>query len=113
MNNGKVTVRVPTILDLAERLRQIDSAAREADALESRLIEAGVSPEQAERAAEKAFRSGPLCMARTRKGTPCLCIGDGRGGRCKFHGGTSTGPRTPEGKRRALAALARYRLTRT
>ncbi|MGC9162995.1 MAG: HGGxSTG domain-containing protein [Thiomonas sp.] len=37
-------------------------------------------------------------------------MGDGRGGRCKLHGGMSTGPKTETGKRRALEALKRYRL---
>jgi hypothetical protein len=32
-------------------------------------------------------------------------------GRCKNHGGMSTGPRTPEGKARALANLKQYRVT--
>ncbi len=45
-----------------------------------------------------------VCGARTRKGTPCRCKPDGRGGRCKFHGGMSTGPKTPEGKARIVAA---------
>ncbi|VDY04957.1 MULTISPECIES: hypothetical protein [unclassified Thiomonas] len=62
------------ILALAERLHAIERAGREADELEARLIAAGVAPEQAERAAEKAFRAVPLCLARTRAGTPCLCI---------------------------------------
>ena len=44
-------------------------------------------------------RPGP-CGAKTRKGTPCraLCL-PGRT-RCRHHGGTSTGPRTAEGKAR-------------
>ncbi len=45
------------------------------------------------------------CGARTRAGTPCL----GRpmpNGRCRMHGGCSTGPRTAEG-------LARIRAART
>jgi len=44
------------------------------------------------------------CGARTRKGTPCRCRGLGRGGRCKLHGGASTGPRTKAGLARSLAA---------
>lgn len=94
---------------LCERLRQIQKAGQEADELEARLIAAGVDVDVAARAADKAFRAGPLCLAKTRKGTPCLCLGDGRGSRCHLHGGASTGPRTNEGKRRALAALERYR----
>lgn len=41
-----------------------------------------------------------VCGARTRKGTPCKQRNLERNGRCKFHGGLSTGPRTPEGKAR-------------
>ena len=43
------------------------------------------------------------CGARTRRGTACQCKGDGRGGRCKFHGGKSTGPRTEAGRARISA----------
>ncbi|MBW4048849.1 MAG: hypothetical protein HIU89_13255 [Proteobacteria bacterium] len=50
-----------------------------------------------------------LCKAKTRKGTACLALGAGRGGRCKNHGGESTGPKTDAGRKRALAALERYR----
>lgn len=46
------------------------------------------------------------CGARCRDGHPCGAPRSGRGGRCKLHGGRSTGPRTAEGKARALAALA-------
>jgi len=74
------------------------------------LIERGVDPERAEKAAAKAERNGcNLCLAKTRKGTPCIALGDGRGGRCKFHGGRSTGPKTEDGRRRSLEALARGR----
>jgi hypothetical protein len=48
--------------------------------------------------------SAALCGARTRRGTACRCRGVGRGGRCKFHGGLSTGPRTAAGKARIAAA---------
>ena len=45
---------------------------------------------------------GLECGARTRKGTPCrqlsLYVNNGR---CKFHGGMSTGPRTKRGKKRS------------
>ena len=47
------------------------------------------------------------CGAKTRKGRPCRCKGM-KNGRCKFHGGMSTGPRTPEGRRRALLNLKQY-----
>jgi hypothetical protein len=45
------------------------------------------------------------CGAKTRQGTPCKAIGLGKGGRCKNHGGASTGPRTPEGLARTTAAM--------
>lgn len=41
------------------------------------------------------------CGAKTRSGTRCALSGTGRGGRCKFHGGLATGPKTPEGKLRS------------
>ena len=45
------------------------------------------------------------CGAKTRKGTPCRCRGLGRRGRCKLHGGMSTGPKTAEGLARSVTAL--------
>lgn len=39
------------------------------------------------------------CGARTRAGTPCKQKGLYDCGRCRLHGGLSTGPRTREGKR--------------
>lgn len=39
-----------------------------------------------------------VCGARTRAGTPCKQRTIYRNGRCKFHGGLSTGPRTAAGK---------------
>jgi hypothetical protein len=57
-----------------------------------------------------------ICGARNRRGEPCQCKLLLRGGRCRFHGGLSTGPRTPDGKARSLAALRegwrRWRLQR-
>ncbi|MBC7945603.1 MAG: hypothetical protein H7X91_10165 [Burkholderiales bacterium] len=41
------------------------------------------------------------CGAKTRKGTPCKQKAIYGNGRCKFHGGLSTGPRTAEGKARS------------
>jgi hypothetical protein len=41
------------------------------------------------------------CGAKTRAGTPCKRFDLYDNGRCKFHGGMSTGPRTPEGKKRS------------
>ncbi len=49
-----------------------------------------------------------LCRAKTRQGTPCKRKGLPNG-RCRNHGGMSTGAKTPEGKRRALANLRQFR----
>ena len=49
------------------------------------------------------------CGARTRAGTPCKSKPASANGRCKWHGGASTGPRTADGKSRALANLRQFR----
>ena len=46
---------------------------------------------------------GALCGARTRAGTPCRRTALLPAGRCRLHGGRSTGPRTVEGKARSAA----------
>jgi hypothetical protein len=48
--------------------------------------------------------SAPRCGAKTRRGTSCKSPAMANG-RCRMHGGASTGPRTPQG-------LARSRLAR-
>lgn len=45
--------------------------------------------------------AGLTCGATTRTGTPCKRRDLYRSGRCKLHGGLSTGPRTVKGKRRS------------
>ena len=67
----------------------------------------------------------PICGAKTRKGipkyqgtprqwegTPCRCKELLKGGRCRFHGGLSTGPKSGTGKAMSYAArdagYARY-----
>jgi hypothetical protein len=47
------------------------------------------------------------CNARTRSGRPCRAWGLLPSVRCKWHGGMSTGPRTPEGIAIARANLAK------
>jgi hypothetical protein len=44
--------------------------------------------------------TAPRCGAKTRRGTACQSPAM-RNGRCRMHGGTSTGPRTPEGLARS------------
>jgi len=52
--------------------------------------------------------NGLICGAKTRRGTPCQCKALLRGGKCKFHGGMSTGAKTPQGKARQLAGFYRW-----
>ena len=47
---------------------------------------------------------GQRCEARTRKGTLCQRPGNKINGRCKLHGGRSTGPRTKNGLARLVAS---------
>ncbi len=44
------------------------------------------------------------CGARTRKGNPCRAMAINGKGRCKFHGGMSTGPKTVAGRARIAEA---------
>jgi hypothetical protein len=82
-----------------------------------------VASAQRERARREAFqrpehvtvkRQRPKCGAKTRQGTPCQApaVWDRerdrpRNGRCRMHGGLSTGPRTPEGRRVAAENVRR------
>ena len=63
--------------------------------------------------AGRATRFGPnwpgkRCLAKTRQGTPCQNPAIGGRNRCKLNGGKSTGPRTPEGKARSIAARTKH-----
>ncbi len=49
----------------------------------------------------------PRCGAKTRAGCPCQAPAM-TNGRCRMHGGLSTGPRTPEGRARVRAANTRH-----
>lgn len=51
----------------------------------------------------RSFRR--VCGARKKDGERCRSKDLHRGGKCKFHGGLSTGARTPEGKARSIAAM--------
>jgi hypothetical protein len=49
------------------------------------------------------FTKAPRCGARTRRGTGCQSPAMPNG-RCRLHGGLSTGPRTPDGLERSRKA---------
>jgi len=51
---------------------------------------------------------GQRCGAKTRKGTACQRPASKRNGRCRVHGGASTGPRTEEGRARISEANLRH-----
>jgi hypothetical protein len=54
-----------------------------------------------------------LCGASARStGKPCQAPGKGRGGRCKLHGGMSTGPKTEQGRQRLREAMRRRWLSK-
>ncbi|HRO15346.1 MAG TPA: helix-turn-helix transcriptional regulator [Paracoccus sp. (in: a-proteobacteria)] len=60
-----------------------------------------------EREAQRAAKRRVRCNARTCKGTPCRNRSEPGRRRCKFHGGLSTGARTPEGIARIRDAQRR------
>lgn len=57
--------------------------------------------------AEAAAKRRVRCGAMTRKGMPCRAMSVPGKQRCKFHGGMSTGARTPEGVERIREAQRR------
>ncbi len=62
-------------------------------------FEAHLLPPQPDEPIMPAFLRGLTCGAKTRKGTPCQRRDLHRSGRCRLHGGLSTGPKTEAGKR--------------
>ena len=47
---------------------------------------------------------GQRCGAKTRRGTACQRPANKQNGRCRLHGGASTGPRTEQGRAKIAAA---------
>lgn len=50
------------------------------------------------------YAARPACGAKNRKGQPCANKAMSGRRRCRFHGGLSTGPKTPAGRARIAAA---------
>lgn len=75
------------------------------------IIEASISHalfRMMEKKIRQRARRRVTCGAKTtRKGTPCRNKSEPGRRRCKFHGGKSTGPRTPEGRARIAEAQRR------
>ena len=76
--------------------------------LQGQLLALREDPSSVELTPELGRFIATRCGAMTRKGTPCRCKGM-KNGRCRLHGGMSTGPRTPEGRLRALRNLKQFR----
>src|SRR5271169_48675 len=53
------------------------------------------------------FTKAARCGAGTRRGTPCQCPAMANG-RCRLHGGLSTGPKTAEGIERIRRAVTKH-----
>jgi hypothetical protein len=53
------------------------------------------------------FFQAPRCHAKTRRGTACLSPAMANG-RCRMHGGSSTGPKTAEGRERIRRASTKH-----
>lgn len=86
-----------------------DTGAR-ADASVRQHVLPAWSGEYLERIARREASARVICGARRhRDGQPCQAKSEPGKRRCRFHGGRSTGPRTPEGKARALANLRQFR----
>ncbi len=66
-------------------------------------MSASAPPPQPTAESPAAPHRAPPCGARTRAGSPCLGLAMANG-RCRLHGGASTGPRTAAGLARMIAA---------
>ena len=53
------------------------------------------------------FSKAPRCGAKNRRGVPCQCPAMANG-RCRLHGGLSTGPKTAEGIARIRRAVTKH-----
>ena len=63
----------------------------------------GSSPEALPRELIPKALKELICEAKTREGTLCISRDLYSNGRCRLHGGLSTGPKTLEGKQRSAA----------
>lgn len=92
----------------AREQASIDAILAKRAAAQSRVL-AEAEAFRAKRDAELKAKERVNCGARTRSGNPCRCKSVPGKRRCKWHGGCSTGPRTAEGKEKALANLKQFR----
>jgi len=105
MNGSENSCFVDPQSELRRRYRE---AGRKYEAARRTLMAAGVPVYEMGRHlphVDWTLFSGLRCGAKNRRGTPCKRVDIYASGRCKLHGGCSTGPTTPEGKARALRNL--------
>ena len=91
----------------------VESNDRTPDPMQGQSMELTLVNHQKLIEADRATRFGPgwpgtICLAKTRQGTPCQNPVVTNRNRCRMHGGKSTGPRTPEGKARSIAAHTKH-----
>lgn len=117
----KTSAQRPELIDAFALVRMSPGSERSARAQESDGlpgITAGIAGAHA-RACESGSRielkavpdrRRVVCGAkRHRDGEPCRALCEPGKKRCRFHGGRSTGPKTVEGKAKALANLRQFR----
>lgn len=68
---------------------------------------------QQQTTASNENRRNPCGARRHRDGLPCKALSQPGKRRCRFHGGSSTGPRTQEGKARSLRNLKQWQRPRS
>lgn len=100
LRNAKVIMKNPIVLEIQDQYIQVEYERKNRDISEfmHKYVRAHVMGY-----GMNSIRK--MCGAKTRQGTPCKNTRLYNNGRCKNHGGLSTGPRTEEGKTRALANL--------
>ncbi len=110
-NHGQRELEPPSDEELARLEMELPDIALPADSelLELPDLENMEAAIAAEREARRIRYLASLprlkrCGAKTRSGKPCQCWAMPNG-RCYLHGGASTGPKTPEGRRRAIEAM--------
>lgn len=108
----------PLSFEIATRLTKLDKAQLEHIELADvdKFVDEKIARKKASHSTKPAkgnfWTQRPKCGAKTRAGGKCQAsvVWDKvsnrpRNGRCRLHGGLSTGAKTPEGKRRSLAGL--------
>ena len=73
------------------------------DAMRARMTSVPSGPQ------DRTNQERVVCGAKTQAGHPCRGKSEPGKRRCRWHGGRSTGPRTTEGRARALANLRQFR----